>query len=81
MGTEQQEVGCQRGRVSFLDGRTARSPEERVRADREKDVYDRARVKRNHIKHMNLVHPHGLAEIKNPNGSIAQKGGARPWAE
>jgi len=72
---------CDVGRVCFLDGRTARGPEERKRAMREKQAYNEAKEKREMAERMNKRHPQGLAEQKTTDGTIVRPGGSKPWIE
>lgn len=76
-GPEEQETG--RAAIFFLDGRRAYTDEEIARALKEgREAKDRAE-KLAHQKHMNLLHPKGLAVIKEHDGSIAKPGGRKPW--
>ena len=73
------EETMNQGILFFPDGRPARSTEERVQASRLQEEAQERREAELNKKHMEASHPEGLAEIKLPDGSVARKGGSKPW--
>jgi len=67
--------------VKFLSGKKAMSDEEKARASKEHQDYEKAQRRKLHIEDMQKLHPNGLAEQKTSEGEIIRPGGSKPWLE
>jgi len=68
-----------RGTMHFMDGRAARTTEDRMKAGAEKQRYKEAHAKKVHQENMNAQHPKGLAEIREHDGSVSRQSGSKDW--
>lgn len=65
--------------VLFPDGRTARSPEEKIQAIRMQKEAEARRDAELNRKQMETAHPQGFAQRKTSDGIVTRKSGTKDW--
>lgn len=72
-------IGAPIGTIYYMDGRVARTMEQRVEAVKQRREYKARREAENLKIHMDIIHPEGLIELRNSDGSVRRPAGSKPW--
>ncbi len=75
------EHPAMRGLRKFPDGRIARGKKEWGEAGKQWTEKKARELKAKQTKDMELAHPTGLAQQKDPDGNISRRSNAKPWLD